>query len=127
MKADPEPTQFRNGQPPKAWPHGCLIQTGWRHFHPEHDLHLVTAAAGCVDAGVHAGPFGPGNLLHNRISDVAGGRKPSPIHRGIGRVAQGDRFGAAPGSVPADGAVLRRTTSLQPWTPPRPWLNVHGC
>ena len=57
-----------------AWP------TGRWHFHPELEIHLITATSGRVFVGDHIGAFSPGNLVmtgpnlpHNWLSDVPAG------------------------------------------------------
>ena len=64
----------------KAFSHGYPFHTVRWHYHPEYELHLVTATRGRVFVGDHIGPFEPGNLVmtgpnlpHNWISDVPPG------------------------------------------------------
>ena len=64
----------------KAWSHGYPFRTVRWHYHPEYEIHLVTATSGRMFLGDHIGPFGPGhlaligpNLPHNWISDVPPG------------------------------------------------------
>ena len=74
---DLELVQVRDDQSFKIWSHGYPFRTVRWHFHPEYELHLVTATAGTRYVGDHIGPFvvgdlvfvGP-NLPHNWISDV---------------------------------------------------------
>jgi AraC-like DNA-binding protein len=60
-----------------AWTHGYPYRTVRWHFHPEYEIHLVTATHGRAFVGDHIGTFEPGNLIitgpnlpHNWISDV---------------------------------------------------------
>lgn len=64
----------------KAWSHGYPFRTVRWHYHPEYEIHLVTATEGQVFVGDHIGPFSPGHLMligpnlpHNWISDVPPG------------------------------------------------------
>ncbi len=61
----------------KVWSHGYPYRTVRWHFHPEYELHLVTATTGRCFVGDHIGNFAPGNLVltgpnlpHNWISDL---------------------------------------------------------
>lgn len=61
----------------KVWSHGYPYRTVRWHFHPEYELHLVTATTGRCFVGDHIGTFAPGdlvltgpNLPHNWISDL---------------------------------------------------------
>ncbi len=78
MNPDLELVQVRDDQSFKAWSHGYPYRTVRWHFHPEYELHLVTATKGTRYVGDHIGPFAPGdlvfvgpNLPHNWISEVA--------------------------------------------------------
>ncbi len=80
MEPDLELVQVRRDQSFKTWSHGYPYRTVRWHFHPEYELHLVTATEGNRYVGDHIGPFGPGdlvfvgpNLPHNWISDVPAG------------------------------------------------------
>lgn len=64
----------------KAWSHGYPYKTVRWHFHPEYELHLVTATKGKSFVGDYIGPFAPGDLVltgpdvpHNWLSDVPPG------------------------------------------------------
>lgn len=64
-----------------VWAHGYPYRTVRWHFHPEYEIHLVTATSGRAFVGDHVGTFGPGNLIlagpnlpHNWISDVPSGQ-----------------------------------------------------
>ena len=66
--------------PFKIWSHGYPFQTVRWHFHPELEIHLITATSGRVFVGDHIGEFAPGNLVmtgpnlpHNWLSDVPAG------------------------------------------------------
>ena len=61
----------------KIWSHGYPFRTVRWHFHPEYEIHLITATSGIRYVGDHIGTFVPGdlvmvapNLPHNWISDV---------------------------------------------------------
>jgi len=61
----------------KVWAHGYPFRTVRWHFHPEYEIHLVTATTGRSFIGDYIGRFGPGNLVlvgpnlpHNWISDL---------------------------------------------------------
>ena len=82
MTAEPhlEVVQVRDDQSFKVWSHGYPYRTVRWHFHPEYELHLVTATTGRMHVGDHIGPFGVHdmvlvgpNLPHNWISEVPGG------------------------------------------------------
>ncbi|SAK59154.1 AraC family transcriptional regulator [Caballeronia glebae] len=64
----------------KVWSHGYPYRTVRWHFHPEYEIHLITATTGKYFVGDHIGNFAPGNLVmvgsnlpHNWVSNVAGG------------------------------------------------------
>ncbi len=66
----------------KIWSHGYPYRTVRWHFHPEYELHLVTATSGTFFVGDHVGSFAPGqlvlvgpNLPHNWVSHVAPGEQ----------------------------------------------------
>ncbi|MCB8876880.1 AraC family transcriptional regulator [Acidisoma silvae] len=66
------------GEPFKIWAHGYPFRTVRWHFHPEFEIHLITATSGRVFVGDYIGSFLPGNLImtgpnlpHNWLSDVA--------------------------------------------------------
>ncbi len=82
MRLDPdlELVQVRADQSFKVWSHGYPYRTVRWHFHPEYELHLVTATDGHRHVGDHIGAFTPGdlvltgpNLPHNWISSVREG------------------------------------------------------
>lgn len=63
----------------KAWAHGYPFRTVRWHFHPEYEIHLVTATRGRSFVGDYIGSFAPGNLVivgpnlpHNWISELEG-------------------------------------------------------
>lgn len=81
MEPDLELVGVRGDQSFKIWSHGYPYRTVRWHFHPEYELHLVTATTGNRYVGDHIGPFSPGdlvfagpNLPHNWISDVPDGQ-----------------------------------------------------
>jgi AraC-like DNA-binding protein len=68
----------------KVWSHGYPFRTVRWHFHPEYEIHLITATTGRAFVGDHIGTFRPGNLVltgpnlpHNWISDVPAGTEVS--------------------------------------------------
>jgi AraC-like DNA-binding protein len=80
MKPDLELVQVRQDRSFKVWSHGYPYRTVRWHYHPEYELHLVTATTGNRYIGDHIGAFGVGDLVlvgsnvpHNWISDVAPG------------------------------------------------------
>ena len=80
VEPDLELVGVRDDQSFKVWSHGYPFRTVRWHFHPEYELHLVTATHGDRYVGDHIGRFWPGdlvlvgpNLPHNWISDVAAG------------------------------------------------------
>ena len=75
---DLELVQVRRNESFKVWSHGYPYRTVRWHFHPEYELHLVTATSGTFLVGDYVGTFEPGNLVmtgpnlpHNWISNVA--------------------------------------------------------
>jgi AraC-like DNA-binding protein len=81
VKPDLEVVQVREDQSFKIWSHGYPFRTVRWHFHPEYELHLVTATEGTRYVGRHIGPFGIGDLVlvgpnvpHNWISNVEPGQ-----------------------------------------------------
>ena len=80
MKPDLEVVQVREDQSFKVWSHGYPFRTVRWHFHPEYELHLVTATDGTSYVGDYIGPFTVGDLVfvgpnvpHNWISNVGPG------------------------------------------------------
>ena len=80
LRPDLELVQVREDQSFKIWSHGYPYRTVRWHFHPEYELHLVTATTGDRHVGDHIGRFEPGdlvlvgpNLPHNWISDLPPG------------------------------------------------------
>src|SRR6195952_1599057 len=61
----------------KVWSHGYPYRTVRWHFHPEYEIHLITATTGKYFVGDYIGNFAPGNLVmtgsnlpHNWVSTV---------------------------------------------------------
>ena len=82
MEPDLELVHVPDDQSFKIWSHGYPFRTVRWHFHPEYELHLVTATTGNRYVGDHVGPFCTGdlvlvgpNLPHNWISDVPEGER----------------------------------------------------
>ncbi len=80
MEPDLELVQVRDDQSFKIWAHGYPYRTVRWHFHPEFELHLITATTGDRYVGDHIGRFDTGdlvfvgpNLPHNWISAVPAG------------------------------------------------------
>ncbi len=68
----------------KVWSHGYPYSTVRWHFHPEYELHLITATTGKYFVGDYIGDFAPGNLVmtgpnlpHNWVSNVSRGEQVS--------------------------------------------------
>ena len=66
----------------KVWSHGYPYRTVRWHFHPEYEIHLITATTGKYFVGDYIGNFAPGNLVmvgsnvpHNWVSNVPGGHR----------------------------------------------------
>ena len=82
LAPDLELVQVPDVQSFKACSQGYPFRTVRWHFHPEYELHLVTATGGNRYVGDHIGAFGMGdlvlvgpNLPHNWISDVPDGER----------------------------------------------------
>ena len=80
MEPDLEVVQIRRGESFAAWSHGYPYHTVRWHFHPEYEIHLVTATTGRYFVGDFIGEFEPGNLVltgpnlpHNWVSDIPRG------------------------------------------------------
>ena len=80
MEPDLELVGVRDDESFKVWTHGYPFRTVRWHFHPEYELHLVTATRGECYVGDHIGAFRAGdlvlvgpNLPHNWISDLPPG------------------------------------------------------
>ncbi|WP_131116588.1 AraC family transcriptional regulator [Lichenihabitans psoromatis] len=78
QQPDLELVQVRRNESFKVWAHGYPYKTVRWHFHPEYELHLVTATTGTFRVGDYVGAFEPGNLVmtgpnlpHNWVSNVA--------------------------------------------------------
>lgn len=61
----------------KVWSHGYPYRTVRWHFHPEYEIHLITATTGKYFVGDFIGNFAPGNFVmigpnlpHNWVSSV---------------------------------------------------------
>lgn len=77
MEPDLELVQVGRDESFKVWSHGYPYRTVRWHFHPEYEIHLITATTGRSHVGDYIGSFEPGNLVmtgpnlpHNWISDV---------------------------------------------------------
>jgi AraC-like DNA-binding protein len=80
MQPDLELVHIRKGESFAAWMHGYPFRTVRWHYHPEYEIHLVTATSGSFYIGDHIGRFDPGqlimtgpNLPQNWISDIKSG------------------------------------------------------
>jgi hypothetical protein len=47
----------------KVWSHGYPYRTVRWHYHPEYEIHLITATTGTYFVGDYVGSFEPGNLV----------------------------------------------------------------
>ncbi|WP_323122047.1 AraC family transcriptional regulator [Burkholderia alba] len=77
MQPDLELVAVRRDESFKVWSHGYPYRTVRWHFHPEYEIHLITATTGKIFVGDYIGSFAPGNLVmtgpnlpHNWVSDV---------------------------------------------------------
>lgn len=77
MQPDLELVHIRKGESFAAWMHGYPFRTVRWHYHPEYEIHLVSATSGTFYIGDHVGRFGPGqlimtgpNLPQNWVSDI---------------------------------------------------------
>jgi AraC-like DNA-binding protein len=66
----------------KVWSHGYPYRTVRWHYHPEYEIHLITATTGTYFVGDYVGSFEPGNLVmtgsnlpHNWVSNVQPGER----------------------------------------------------
>ncbi|MBB5202308.1 AraC family transcriptional regulator [Glaciimonas immobilis] len=81
MEPDLEVVHVRVDESFTAWSHGYPYRTVRWHFHPEYEIHLVTATSGRMFVGDYIGTFAPGNLVmlgpnlpHNWVSELADGQ-----------------------------------------------------
>jgi AraC-like DNA-binding protein len=72
--------EVRSDESFKVWSHGYPYRTVRWHFHPEYEIHLITATTGRSYVGDYIGSFQPGNLVmtgpnlpHNWLSDIPAG------------------------------------------------------
>jgi AraC-like DNA-binding protein len=80
MEPDLELVEIRRDESFVVWSHGYPYRTVRWHFHPEYELHFVSATNGRFFVGDHIAGFQAGqlvligpNLPHNWISDVPSG------------------------------------------------------
>jgi AraC-like DNA-binding protein len=80
VKPDLELVQISHGESFKAWAHGYPFRTVRWHFHPEYELHLITATSGSYFVGDFIGEFDLGNLVltgpnlpHNWVTNLPEG------------------------------------------------------
>src|SRR5271168_2651815 len=80
VKPDLEGVQIGREESFKAWSHGYPFRTVRWHFHPEYELHLITATQGSYFVGDFIGEFDRGNLVltgpnlpHNWVTTLAEG------------------------------------------------------
>ena len=80
MNPDLEVVHTRRDETFRAWVHGYPHDVAKWHFHPEYEIHLISASTGKFFVGDHIGQFAPGNLVvtgpnlpHNWISEIGPG------------------------------------------------------
>ncbi|ADJ64879.1 AraC family transcriptional regulator [Herbaspirillum seropedicae] len=77
MSPDLELVHTRQDQSFRAWVHDYPHTVAKWHFHPEYEVHVITASSGKFFVGDFIGDFGPGNLVltgpnlpHNWVSNL---------------------------------------------------------
>src|SRR3984957_14406662 len=89
----------------KVWSHGYPYRTVRWHFHPEYEIHLITATTGKYFVGDYIGNFLPGNLV------MVGSNLP---HTWVSRVPQGSRVDERGLVLQFDAEFLARATQAFP-------------
>lgn len=77
MSPDLELVHTRQDESFRAWVHDYPHTVAKWHFHPEYEVHVITASSGKFFVGDFIGDFGPGNLVltgpnlpHNWVSNL---------------------------------------------------------
>ncbi|MBW9335538.1 MULTISPECIES: AraC family transcriptional regulator [Herbaspirillum] len=80
MSPDLELVHTRQDESFRAWVHDYPHTVAKWHFHPEYEVHVITASSGKFFVGDFIGDFGPGNLVltgpnlpHNWVSNLGAG------------------------------------------------------
>jgi len=80
MSPDLELVHTRQDESFRAWVHDYPHMVAKWHFHPEYEVHVITASSGKFFVGDFIGDFGPGNLVltgpnlpHNWVSNLGAG------------------------------------------------------
>jgi AraC-like DNA-binding protein len=82
MSPDLELVHTRQDESFRAWVHDYPHTVAKWHFHPEYEVHVITASSGKFFVGDFIGDFGPGNLVltgpnlpHNWVSNLGAGEQ----------------------------------------------------
>jgi AraC-like DNA-binding protein len=89
----------------KVWSHGYPYRTVRWHFHPEYEIHLITATTGKYFVGDYIGSFEPGNLV------MMGSNLP---HNWVSSVPQGERVDERCLVLQFDAGFIARTVEVFP-------------
>jgi AraC-like DNA-binding protein len=89
----------------KVWSHGYPYRTVRWHFHPEYEIHLITATTGKYFVGDYIGNFAPGNLV------MAGSNLP---HNWVSHVPQGGQVDERGLVLQFDAGFVERATRAFP-------------
>jgi hypothetical protein len=80
MSPDLELVHTRQDESFRAWVHDYPHTVAKWHFHPEYEVHVITASSGKFFVGDCIDDFGPGNLVltgpnlpHNWVSNLGAG------------------------------------------------------
>ncbi|MCP1573850.1 AraC-like DNA-binding protein [Herbaspirillum rubrisubalbicans] len=82
MSPDLELVHTRQDESFRAWVHDYPHTVAKWHFHPEYEVHVITASSGKFFVGDFIGDFAPGNLVltgpnlpHNWVSNLGAGNQ----------------------------------------------------
>ncbi|MCI1003205.1 MULTISPECIES: AraC family transcriptional regulator [unclassified Herbaspirillum] len=82
MSPDLELVHTRQDESFRAWVHDYPHTVAKWHFHPEYEVHIITASSGKFFVGDFIGDFAPGNLVltgpnlpHNWVSNLGAGQQ----------------------------------------------------
>ena len=89
----------------KVWSHRYPYRTVRWHFHPEYEIHLITATTGKYFVGDYIGNFAPGNLV------MAGSNLP---HNWVSHVPQGGQVDERGLVLQFDAGFVERATRAFP-------------